>query len=524
VYPLLHAEFALRHNDLPRALELLHQEMAVLAAPAVARRTLQLAEYLKDEVIALEAAQRLTVLDPSDAAAAATAMGLLVRAGDNTRALEYARMAKNRGGRINAPILLADFEQLSPKEQQQIRDGLTALQDEYPDDHDIAIAMALLQRGLGQYAAALEPLERVLAADRYNERALVLWTQTQLAIDSQNDNAFKRIRNAVDANPGDEQLRLQYARLLGSAERFEAARTEFKRLIETSPRNDEYLLAAALLEFELGQFLDAKTYLTQLIDNGQRVDDAHYYLGVTSEKMAQPEDAVRYFSLVGPSRHFIDAKRRGAEILLQQNDLISFERFFIKARRQWREQQNAIFLMQAELLGRAGAHSSAVAVLNEALKENPDDIALLYARALQHEQQDQFGAMEQDFQAILTLDPDNATTLNAFGYSLTNHTTRFEEALVLIDRANSLVPNDPAIMDSLGWVYFKLGRYTEARQLLEEAYSLFPDQEIAAHLGEVLWQQGQQGDALAIWSEALERNPRSPAVRAVMERLNASFP
>ncbi|EGH00215.1 TPR domain protein [gamma proteobacterium IMCC2047] len=129
-------------------------------------------------------------------------------------------------------------------------------------------------------------------------------------------------------------------------------------------------------------------------------------------------------------------------------------------------------------------------------------------------------AMENDLRAILSKEPDNAMVLNALGYTLVDRTTRYQEALALITRAKELKPDDPAIIDSLGWAQFRLGNYDEAILLLEQALAAFPDHEVAAHLGEVLWVTGQQQRAREIWKQALQQTPDSVILQRVLERLS----
>jgi len=160
-----------------------------------------------------------------------------------------------------------------------------------------------------------------------------------------------------------------------------------------------------------------------------------------------------------------------------------------------------------------------LAAYTDGLALFPDSLPLRYGRAVSYEERNDLAAAESDFRTILSADPNNVTTLNALGYALTLHSDRFDEAAELIERAIALSPGEPAILDSLGWVYFKLGRNHEALSLLNEAFRLFPDPEVAAHLGEVLWVLGRADDAAQIWRAALERSPADPLVTDTLERL-----
>ena len=519
LYPLMAAEFALRNRDLALGLALLTEQCLILTDPAVARRALQLAEFTNNDEAALTAAMRLAALDPSDAAASATAMSLLIRTGATDQAIAYAQTAKAGGARINAPALLQGYDELEPARQQAITVGIESLAEAYPDDLDIAIAQSLLYRQLKRYEDAGAALTPVFNANANDERALVLWTQIQL--DSADGRPFERIAQAVERQSDNENLRLQYARLLAANEHFDTARTQFLTLKNMSPRNGDYLFSLALIDFEQQQFDDARSSLRALIALQQRVDEAWYYLGRVEEQTGNLATSVEAYGQVGPSREFIDAHRRAASQLITSNDLRDLDDFFSDARRKNSDQAERLFLLEAEILKEAQLRSRAMTAFNTGIAAYPASMPLLYGRAMLHENQGDIAGMEADLRAILAHDADNATTLNALGYALTNRTDRYEEAASLIEQALALSPGDAAILDSLGWVYFKLGRLTEARQLLTQAYDILPEPEVAAHLGETLWVLGEREEAQKIWHRVLRIDPQNMFVRDVLERLGA---
>ena len=138
------------------------------------------------------------------------------------------------------------------------------------------------------------------------------------------------------------------------------------------------------------------------------------------------------------------------------------------------------------------------------------------------EKRDDLSQLERDLRFIIEREPDNAMALNALGYTLADRTTRYAEAKELIELAYQISPEDPAILDSLGWVNYRLGRLDEAERLLRQALQRFPDHEVAAHLGEVLWAQGKQREARKVWAGALKEQPDSPVLRSTLQRLTGS--
>jgi tetratricopeptide (TPR) repeat protein len=178
-----------------------------------------------------------------------------------------------------------------------------------------------------------------------------------------------------------------------------------------------------------------------------------------------------------------------------------------------------LYLVEGELLGDAGQSQQVMQLYGNALEAYPGDQKLLYARALVAAEQGQVELLEQDLLQVLAENPQHADALNALGYTLADQTTRYDEALDYIRRAMALKPDSPAILDSMGWVQYRLGNYQEAVQYLERALQMFPDAEIASHLGEVLWVMGRKEQARKVWQDALKREPDSPKLHEIMRKL-----
>jgi tetratricopeptide (TPR) repeat protein len=177
-----------------------------------------------------------------------------------------------------------------------------------------------------------------------------------------------------------------------------------------------------------------------------------------------------------------------------------------------------IYLAEGELLRSVEKYAEAMEVYNTALGIIPGNNDLLYARALTAESVDRIDILEADLRAVLKTQPDNAPALNALGFTLADQTNRYDEAYKLIKRAIEIMPEDAAVIDSFGWVHYRMGNYDEAVRLLRRALSRFPDSEIAAHLGEVLWVSGNQQEAKVIWQKALKISPNDPLIEGVMQR------
>ena len=518
--PLLQAEFALRARDYNQAVALLSEQAALLTDPALARRALRLAEFVSDAERAAAMAVRLVELDPEDGAAQAAASGWLSRTGRPVRALEFAGNAYELGHPVNVATTLGNYEQMDDDSKAAIAEALHNLATRWPDDNEIAMASSLLARLEQDWRRAESFLLPVLERSPEDVRAIMLWTQLQL--DQSLPNPLQRLEDGVAAFPANQELRLQYARLLGSEGDYTGAREQFALLLEVDPSNPELLSTAALLDFELEFFDAAQLKFEQLIALGERPDEAHYYIGRIEMSRDRYPEAIESFAQVGPSREFRDAKARAASLLADTAFASDIRDFFEAQRRAFPGNAEQLFLLEADAL--RDWDGEALKAYDRGLTAFPRSFSLLYGRAMVHEADGELTAMETDLRRILEQDPNHAATLNALGYTLTNHTERYKEAADLIERALALSPGDPAILDSLGWVYYKLGQLAQSEALLRQAHQAFPDPEVAAHLGEVLWIQGKEIEARDIWRDGLSRVPQHSIILEALQRLGAELP
>jgi tetratricopeptide (TPR) repeat protein len=518
--PLLQAEFALRQRDFDQGLALLSEQAVLLEDPALARRALRLAEFVNDTDRAAMMAVRLVELDSDDGAAAAAASGWLSRAGRPVDAVYYAKLAFEHGHPVNVATNLGTYDALDEGSQLAIAEAIRAIAAQWPEDDQAAIAASLLARLEGDFKRAESFIVPVLERSPEDIRAVMLWTQ--LMLDQGSRNPFDLLATTVSRYPDNQELRLQYARLLGSEGNYTGARAQFVLLLERDAENAELLSTAALLDFELEYFDEALSKFEQLIALGKRLDEAHYYVGRIEMANDRYPEAIAAFAAVGPSREFRDAKALAAQLLIDTAFASDIKTFFDDQRRAYPSAAEQLFLLEADSLRDWSGES--LKAYDRGLIAFPQSFSLLYGRAMVHESEGQLGAMENDLRSILAQDPDHAATLNALGYTLTNHTQRYEEAANLIERALALSPGDPAILDSLGWVYYKLGQYSESEALLREAHKAFPDPEVAAHLGEVLWIQGRQFEARDVWRDGLGRVPDHPIILETVKRLGAELP
>ncbi len=518
-YQLLVAEFALRRQDYDTALTNYMEQAPQLRDRGVSAHTSRLAQYLKKDDAAIEASTLWVEVEPDNLEARLSLANLLARQGRGQEALPHMAVIVRAGGVANFTALANGFSQLDPTAQGELLADVDALHREYPANSQLLICKALMLESMGQTRAALDALQLVFKHNPDQLQAIVLEAKLQQDL-GQVEGVYQRIEDILREQPGNSRLRMQYARLLTRTD-IAAARRQFQMLLDDSPNDPEILFSLALIQREMGDLAVARDKLEKLVGIGERKDEAHYYLGRIAEQEQRWEDALMHYMQVKPGRDFVNAARRLSNILLLAGRRQEHARYFEQLRQRIPSLKLQLYAVEVESLNRQQLQNETVAVLDKALVDFPADTSLQYMRAMAYEKLGDIGAMERDLRDILTREPDNATVLNALGYTLANRTERYQEAEQLILQALELDPNEPAILDSYGWVRFHLGDYQTALDYLRRAYQAFPDPEVAAHLGEVLWVMGEQADALAIWQSALQKDPDSEVVLETMNRLGA---
>ncbi|MBP6382272.1 MAG: tetratricopeptide repeat protein [Pseudomonadales bacterium] len=519
LYALLVAEFAARRGALDTALQNYMQQAVRTRDPGVAARATRMARYMGAERATLDAALLWAELEPQNPEARFTAATELARAGRPNEAFGHMRALDAAHGPTNFAAVTASALDLPANEREGM---LKALQGIEGDSADLLIARAVLLQSLERNEEALAAVAAVLEAEPDNYQALLLEAQVYQNIGDL-PRAHARIEHALAKDPGDKRLRLQYARLLAKTD-LAKSEEQFRILVEQNPADAELRLALALVYRESGQFDRMSEELNALLAEGNQSSAAHFYLAQDAERRGDNDEAIGHYLEIRPGQMFMASITRAAELIIASRGIEALGEPLAQLRERWVAQALPLTLLESELRVEAEDLAGAQRLLDRALAETPAEPGLLYARSMVSEKRGDIAAMERDLRAMLRLDPDSALAMNALGYSLANLTDRLAEALALIQQALALKPDDPAIIDSMGWVQYRLGHIEEALGYLRQAFEKYPDHEVAAHLGEVLWVSGEREEARAIWDKGLESKPDSRLIHDTMRRLGAAAP
>jgi tetratricopeptide (TPR) repeat protein len=326
------------------------------------------------------------------------------------------------------------------------------------------------------------------------------------------------LEKALKRTPDEFGLRLLYARMLADLQRYEQARLQFGMLQEQAPDNTDVIYALGLLNLQAGKVDEAERNFRALNRFDDRADEAAFYLGQIEESRQRSAAALVHYRAVKEGSNVFPARLRVISILALQGKVDEALAELAATPADTDEQRRQLLVLQAEVLAQHKRYAEAMAIYDRALN-GVFDSALLYNRAMLAEQMGRLDILEADLRAVIEREPDNAQALNALGYTLADRTDRYAEAHALIQRALAASPNDFFILDSMGWVLYRLGRLEESVTYLEKARALRNDPEVAAHLGEVLWVLGRKDDARQIWNTALEQHPQDTRILDAIKRL-----
>lgn len=384
-------------------------------------------------------------------------------------------------------------------------------------DPEAFYALALTASRAKQMELAGHYVDRSLSLQPKATNALVLKAHTLIAAGKQAEG-IDFLAKAVKQSPDNLPLRSAYARTLVELNQAEPALEQYDFLLRKQPEDPDTLYALGILSMQLNRLDDAKDYLGQLTDKRQRRNEAHYYLGVIAEEEKQTDQALNWYSRVEGDQQ-ADAQVRIAKILSDQGNLSAARETLQRLRVTQPHHQLKFYLIEAELLRNNHQYDAAHEIYSKALEKFENNIELLYARGLNAADMDRIDILEHDLRKILSIQPDHIDSLNALGYTLADKTDRLDEAKGYIERALSMNPNSPAILDSMGWVEFRLGNLPAALRFLEQAAKLSADPEIASHLGEVLWKMGETDRAKAVFNAGNKEEPDNRYIPAAKQRL-----
>lgn len=528
LFKLLRGELAYQRGDWQLAYVTMLVSAQETRDPRLARRAAEIALNVKQTGEALSAVRLWRELAPHSDEANQFYLGLVVL-GEN--------LAEAK------PIFTERLQEVSPQAR-----GLLILQIQrlLARTKDKNAAFALLEELTAPYQNLVEThialsqgafAKKDLARSRMeSKKALDIKPDLEIAVlmlaqaMPNRADSLKTLADFLDKHPKAHDVRIAYAKTLIDDKQNEEARKQFETLLKEQPDDLTILYATGILAAQMNDREGAEKYLSlylqKLEENPDEERDPVQALLILSQISEDRKDfpgALKWLAQVEPGPAYLEAQVRSAQIMASAGDLNGARNLLDHLKPEGQREQIQIIVANAQLLRDANRVPEALTILSKGVERFPEDTGLLYDYAMLAEKANRFDLMENALRKIIKLAPNNQHAYNALGYSFAERNIHLQEAYTLIDRASKLAPEDPFIMDSMGWIYFRLGKLQEAENFLRRAYAIRPDVEIGVHLGEVLWIKGEKDAAQQLWREANRKDPQNDMLKNTLARLRTKL-
>ena len=522
MYHVFAAEFLGSEGDLEAAVGE-YLEAALESSDAeIARRATRIAFAAQAWLHAAMAADRWAFLDPENVEAHQSAATAMLLTGDYAGAeLQLQQIIELMGNTTEAWILVSSLlaQSANTEKASVLLENILASQGAV-NNADAMFAQSHLAARSRDLNRAFELAEQ--AVELEPDRIEFLTWAGRLALNlNKIGTGLQYVERAWKQNPGDHDLTLAYADLLSQTNRVDEAR----RVMEDMQQTPDVMLTRILFELNLQDRDRAEKLFRQFDSAGfDDPDETAFFQAQAAEALDLISRAIELYAEVESGDNALVAGIRRAELMAGEGDVDGARRELAELRLQTNQViVEESWLAEARILRETGDRKSALEALDKALEQLPGSTSIRYSHALLAAELGWVDVAEQDLRIIISEQPENAAALNALGYTLADQTERYEEAEALIRQAFILRPDDASIVDSMGWISYRLGHLDEAEKFLRRAWALSKNPEIASHLGEVLWVKGKQEDARSIWREGLEVDSENPVLRETLLRLEVDL-
>lgn len=508
---LIAAEFSLQNSDVAKAAADYAEAARMSDDPAIAKRAVQFALMTQNADGAQALLDRWQALGASahGLALARGQLGLLRgdRAGAERQfGLLLAQRKVEDWKTFAAALLTARDTALAGRVLEEL-----AKPDRLPPDESVWVALSQLGEHLGRHAFARKLADA--AVQRFDGADSIRWAASLRVATGDREGAVALYAKGVASHPRDPELRLGYATLLGDAGRY----PEALQVLARGPQTPATWAARVAIAARAGDDTALRKLYEELqhAPESQRLDSA-FLLGQLAELLHHDSEALDWYGQVDPdSRHGFDAQVRSAVLLDKAGQPVQAHALASQLQQDYSDDPDSLrtaYELDAQLYSQHGEHAKAIAAYNRGLQALPDDPVLIYDRGIAQANAGNTDAALADFRKVLAQNPDNVDAMNALGFTLADADRDLPEATRLLSKALAAKPDAAAIMDSWGWLQYRLGNLDQAETYLKRAWGRQQDPDIGVHLGEVLWRLGQHDHAREVFGKVRKLDPHNPAL------------
>jgi len=521
VYKYLLGEIAGQRGDLSLASQLFLDLANKTRDPRLAERAAKTAAYGRQQRLALDAATLWAELDPSSVEAQQATSQMMISTGDIQSAVPHIKELLSKEESRAATFLYLNDLLRNQQDKKAVLTTIKELAQPYPVSAEAHFAVA----EAAWFAQDMDAAESAIkqASQLRPDWQASAQMQGQILAKKSPEKAVDFYKGFLNKNPIANNLRMDYAKLLVRLKRYEEAKPEFIKLTELEKDNPDTNAVVGLLSLEANELDMAEQYLQQSMRNGFKDPEKIYmYLGITADRKKNKSKALEWYGKIDKSnQHYLEAQLATASIIAQTKNTDAAISMLDNLTELTAVQEIVVAQAQASLLVQDKRHQEAFELIKKTINTIPNTPQLIYDYAMAAERIGKLDLMENELRKVIQLQPDFSAAYNALGYSFADRNINLKEAKTLIETAQKLSPSDHYILDSLGWVEYRLGNYAVAVEHLRKAYSVQEDPEISAHLGEVLWKQGLEEEAKNIWGKALKAFPENSTLVSTYKKFNS---
>ena len=511
LYDILLAELSGNAENYQYSLDKYLKQSELTQDAGIAKRAVRIAQHLRDTKALTKAVKLWIVAAPDEPEPYQLLANILITQSKFSEALPHFNKALDLGQNKVLLMLSAQLKKMSKADINAYIDLLNDIKVKKDIESDKLVTLALLYAQLQEYPQAIEKLESALTLTPDYPTALYQMAEVLKSLGRYSDS-LTTLDKLLIKHPNDRQFNALQIQLLFSLHRNQQATDKIDLLLKEKPEDSARHHYLGLTAFDFNELALSMRIFKHILKENPANSSPYFYLGIIAERADLYPDAIDNYLKVTTGKNILQAHTRAISLHKNGTDKPKVEKITAQLIHDNNSAKTTYLLMLADWLKKFNFTAQAIAVLDKQILVEPKNTDLLYARAMYLEPLD-FSAAEQDFLTVLQITPNNPIILNAFGYTLTVHTDRYSEALTLIEKALALSPEDPATIDSMGWVLYKLKRYEEAITFLSKAFSLYNDPEVASHLIEALASANQIKEANRLFLKINSSHPDNKFVK-----------
>lgn len=533
IYRLLIMEIAAQEGKTDLAAETAMALARERKMPRMAKRAMHLYMATSQPRQAAVAARLWSQLAPGDEEAVAATLALSASNGDTAGIVKALRERIAKAGNKDRALYQAAAVVARMKDKQEALGVFTEVIHKNGDNFSVAhLLLADLAAQAGNPVLAWEAARKSLTLDSDSDAAAERVLQYGVKIN--HDLAMSLGRKFITAHPNIRRVRLLYISQLVEDKKFEPALADLTRMRKAFPEDFDLLYLEAQVNYQAKHYKTARARLTEFLQvQGQRREalsdaetnaqgqstDARVLFAQIDEDEGKYRDAIAQLDKIDELAALPQVRMKQAALYGKLGELSKAMALIADIRTETRDDKIIVELAGAQVLAAAGRTDRAVARLVQADKALPDSPAIKYDLAMLYERQGKIVEMETLLRQVISLKPDSPDAYNALGYVFADQNINLDQAQTLLDKAVQLAPGNPFILDSMGWLQFRLGNDALASQYLENAFELSPQADIAAHLAEIYWSNGDKKRARALLKQGWQLDKENPTLKETLKRL-----